>query len=182
VNNEIDATAAEFRKRLLGFIRKRVRSDADAEDIVQDVLTKLVTSAPSSEAIHSWLFKVARNSIIDRSRKRTEVQAPAVLNIIAEEPEADAQLEVAKCLCPMISVLSTEDKLALERVDMRGESQTEVALELGISTSGMKSRVQRARNRLRAAVEQCCEVVRDSRGSPAQCEKRSDADCAGNCC
>jgi RNA polymerase sigma-70 factor (ECF subfamily) len=182
---EIDANApyaAEFRKRLLGFVRKRVRSDADAEDVVQDVLTKLVSTGPITGSVHAWLFTVARNAIIDRSRKRTELQTLPVLELPAAAPEGDAQVEVANCLCPMISVLSTEDQRALERIDMCGESQTDVAVELGISTSGMKSRIQRARERLRVAVESCCEVARDARGAPTECEKRPNADCAGSCC
>jgi len=180
----IDTYAAsdEFRRRLLGFVRKRVRSEADAEDVVQDVLAKLVSAEPASGPVHAWLFAVARNAIIDRSRKRTEQQSLTVLDVPEAAPEEDASMEVAGCLCPMMSALSTGDQRVLERIDMRGESQTELARELGISTSGMKSRVQRARERLRAAVESCCEVARDSRGVPTDCEKRPNADCGGNCC
>ena len=137
---EIDAYTAseEFRRRLLGFVRKRVRSDADAEDVVQDVLAKLVSSGPATGSVHAWLFTVARNAIIDRSRKRTELQGLAMLEVLDAAPEVDAPMEVARCLCPMISVLSTEDQRALERIDMRGESQTEVALELGISEAKLR--------------------------------------------
>lgn len=172
----------EFRKRLLGFVRKRVSSDADAEDVVQDVLTKLITVGPFSGSVHSWLFTVARNAIIDRSRKRTELQALSELEIPEMGPEQEDRREVADCLCPMMSVLSASDRNVLERIDMGGESQTEVARELGISASGMKSRVQRARERLRFAVENCCEMARDAQGIPTDCRKRLGSDCDCNCC
>jgi RNA polymerase sigma-70 factor (ECF subfamily) len=180
---DIDANppSAEFRKRLLGFVRKRVRSDADAEDVVQDVLTKLVSSGPSEGSVQAWLFTVARNAIIDRSRKRAELHGLLELEV-PEAADDDGPREVANCLCPMMSVLSIEDRRALERIDMGGESQTDVALELGISTSGMKSRVQRARERLRVAVESCCEIARDSRGVPTDCEKRPGGNCGGSRC
>lgn len=181
---EIDTFAAssEFRKRLLGFVRKRVRSEADAEDVVQDVLTKLVSAGPTTGSVQAWLFTVARNAIIDRSRKRTELQSPEQWEIPEESPDDAVQMEMAKCLCPMMSALSTEDQRVLERIDMRGESQTDVAEQLGISSSGMKSRVQRARERLRGAVESCCAIARDSRGAPTECERKPNADCASKCC
>lgn len=176
------AASNEFRKRLLGFVQKRVRCEADAEDIVQDVLTKLAASGPSTGSVQAWLFTVARNAIIDRSRKRTELQGPENWEIPEEAPDEAVQMEVAKCLCPMMSALSTEDQRVLERIDMRGESQVDVALQLGISNSGMKSRVQRARERLRGAVEGCCTIARDSRGAATECERKPDAACASKCC
>jgi RNA polymerase sigma factor (sigma-70 family) len=63
----------EYGKRLFGFIRNRVRSDADAEDILQDVwyqLSNVVDTEPI-EQLSGWLFKVARNKVTDRYRKRS---------------------------------------------------------------------------------------------------------------
>lgn len=172
----------EFRKRLFGFVRKRVYSDADAEDVVQDVLAKFMTAGPSSGSVHSWLFTVARNAIIDRSRKRTEILDLSELDVVETVSEQADRREVADCLCPMMSVLSAGDRSALERIDMGGESQSDVARELGISISGMKSRVQRARERLRTAVESCCVMARDAKGVPTDCQKRPGADCDCKCC
>jgi RNA polymerase sigma factor (sigma-70 family) len=63
-----------YGKGLLGFIRKRVKSDADAEDILQDVWYQLsaMVNAEPIEQTGAWLYKVAANKIIDRSRKKTE--------------------------------------------------------------------------------------------------------------
>ena len=58
----------------MGFIRKRVKSDEDAEDIMQDVwyqLTAIVNSEPI-EQTGAWLYRVARNKIIDKHKKKTE--------------------------------------------------------------------------------------------------------------
>ncbi len=59
-----------YSRRLMGFIRKRVPSEADAEDILQDVFYQLVGQAEPIEQMSGWLFKVARNKIIDRNRKK----------------------------------------------------------------------------------------------------------------
>jgi RNA polymerase sigma factor (sigma-70 family) len=61
-----------FGDRLLGFIRRRVRNEADAEDVLQDVWQQLTVAADSGpiEEVGSWLFTVARNKITDRYRKK----------------------------------------------------------------------------------------------------------------
>ena len=67
--NSITQVVNNYSKRLLGFIRKRVNNDADAEDILQDVFYQFVGNTQPIEQLTSWLFTVARNKIIDRSRK-----------------------------------------------------------------------------------------------------------------
>jgi RNA polymerase sigma factor (sigma-70 family) len=68
----IASVISRFGKRLLGFIRQRVGNEADAEDILQDVWYQLTTTVDTEpiEQISGWLFRVARNKIIDRYRKR----------------------------------------------------------------------------------------------------------------
>ena len=64
-----------YGKNLLGFIRRRVDNDADAEDILQDVwyqFSSVINSEPI-ELTGAWLYKVARNKILDKHKKHTEV-------------------------------------------------------------------------------------------------------------
>ncbi len=73
-HNSIIQTMASYGKNLLRFIRRRVKSEADAEDILQDVwyqLSAVVNSEPI-EQTGAWLFRVARNKIIDKHKKRSE--------------------------------------------------------------------------------------------------------------
>lgn len=73
-NKHIIQTIKEYGKGLLGFIRRRVKSDADAEDILQDVWYQLstVVNAQPIEQTGAWLYRVATNKIIDKNRKKTE--------------------------------------------------------------------------------------------------------------
>ena len=73
-NNHIIQAIKSYGKGLLGFIRRRVKSDADAEDILQDVWYQLsaVVNAEPIEQTGAWLYKVATNKIIDKNRKKTE--------------------------------------------------------------------------------------------------------------
>src|SRR3954447_20687386 len=60
----------DYSKRLLGFIRKRVANEADAEDILQDVFYQFIGNTEPIEQLTSWLFAVTRNKITDRQRKK----------------------------------------------------------------------------------------------------------------
>ncbi|MBS1607026.1 MAG: sigma-70 family RNA polymerase sigma factor [Bacteroidetes bacterium] len=68
----IASVIGRFGKRLMGFIRQRVKSEADAEDILQDVWYQLTTAVDTGpiEQISGWLFAVARNRIIDGYRRK----------------------------------------------------------------------------------------------------------------
>jgi len=59
----------DYSKRLLGFIRKRVSNESDAEDILQDVFYQLIGNTQPIEQLTGWLFTVARNKITDKKRK-----------------------------------------------------------------------------------------------------------------
>jgi len=72
-DEQIRETVRKERSRLFSFIRKRISTDEEAEDIVQDVFYELVESyrlMKPIEQLASWLFAVARNKITDRHRKK----------------------------------------------------------------------------------------------------------------
>ncbi|MEA3126818.1 MAG: hypothetical protein QOD67_3837, partial [Caballeronia sp.] len=74
-DSDITATVLRERTKLGNFIRRRVRDPSDAEDILQDVLHEFVQAyrlPEPIEQISAWLFRVARNRIIDRFRKKKE--------------------------------------------------------------------------------------------------------------
>src|SRR6476660_9529203 len=72
-DHQISETVAREQSRLRNFIRRRVNDESDAEDILQDVFSELVEAyrlMQPIEQVGAWLFRVARNRIIDRFRKR----------------------------------------------------------------------------------------------------------------
>ncbi|UIN19892.1 RNA polymerase sigma factor [Herbaspirillum frisingense] len=78
-DREITATVMRERSRLGGFIRRRVADAGEAEDILQEVFYEFVQAYRLPEPIEqvsAWLFRVARNRIIDRFRKRKEEPLP----------------------------------------------------------------------------------------------------------
>ncbi|RCH55044.1 RNA polymerase subunit sigma-24 [Mucilaginibacter hurinus] len=95
-NNAVIQAIKAYGKNLLGFIRRRVKSDADAEDILQDVWYQLsaVFNAQPIEQTSAWLYKVARNKIIDRHHKKTE----ALLDDLTPGNDEGDNLPDLKCL------------------------------------------------------------------------------------
>jgi RNA polymerase sigma factor (sigma-70 family) len=74
-NRHILQTITSYGKSLLGFIRRQVSNDADAEDILQDVWYQFssVVNAEPIEQTGAWLYKVARNKIIDKYKRKKEL-------------------------------------------------------------------------------------------------------------
>ncbi|WP_414444310.1 RNA polymerase sigma factor [Burkholderia sp. 22PA0106] len=95
-DRDMTATIVQERTRLGNFIRRRVRDPNDAEDILQDVLHEFVQAyrlpAPIEQA-SAWLFRVARNRIIDRFRKKKE--QPIVDFTDDDADDGDTRLDLA---------------------------------------------------------------------------------------
>lgn len=174
--------AADFHARLQRFVRRHVPTAADADDVTQDVMLRLWLhrEAIEPEAAPAWLFQVARNAIADFHRARGRAPAPLADDLDVPEPPPAARRMLADCLLPMLAGLDAEDRQALERVDLADGAQTDLAAALGLSPSGARSRVQRARARLHRAVTDCCRVELDRRGLPLddyECRHKDGCDC-----
>jgi RNA polymerase sigma factor (sigma-70 family) len=85
--NSISSVVSQFGRRLLAFIRQRIGNEADAEDILQDVWYQLTATADSEpiEQVGAWLFRVARNKIIDTYRKKKPGSLEMLLSPADEE-------------------------------------------------------------------------------------------------
>jgi RNA polymerase sigma-70 factor (ECF subfamily) len=186
-----DSELARLRSALYAFVRRRVRNEADAEDIVQRSLLKLEqhrNRLRDATLIDGWTFRTARNAVIDYYRARARrVMVPLdsdadTAAVATDRSSASAAGALEVCVRPLIDTLPAADQSALRLIDLEGQAQTDTARTLGLSVSGMKSRVQRARHRLRAAMDTCCDIQRGVRGDIIAYEKRTGACvCAARC-
>jgi RNA polymerase sigma-70 factor (ECF subfamily) len=180
-----DAVWHELHAPLSKFVARRVSDPRDAEDVVQDVMLRIQRHADEIEHVDhlaAWMHQVARNAIVDFYRRRaarreqptdmTEL-IERTMDIVSEAPPpADTSGELARCLSPLVARLSETYGEALRLTELGGLTQAEAARQLGLSTSGMKARVQRARAQLRELLLECCEVELDRRGSVTDYEPR----------
>jgi RNA polymerase sigma-70 factor (ECF subfamily) len=85
---------------------------------------------------------------------------------------AELRAELAGCVRPMIQQLSQDYRDAITLVEIEGLTQQAAAKQMGISLSGMKSRVQRGRKQLKRMLEECCVIQLDRRGGVTDFEVR----------
>jgi RNA polymerase sigma-70 factor, ECF subfamily len=174
----------EFIHRLRAFIRRRVLSDAVADDILQDTLLKFVQhqDSISSEGGPAWVFTVARRVISDHFRRRS----PETIGIVEPQLQADdeesasALTEMSQCVEPLLAQLRPEDRALLQRVDLHQEPQADLADAMGIPRSTLKARVQRARKRFRSKLADCCVLTTDTQGMLVDFEPKSAGECQGS--
>jgi len=174
-----DTAWAELHTNIRGFVARRVRQPADVDDIVQQVFLRVHQALPTlrdADKLPAWMYQTTRRVIIDYYRapaQRREMPTGTAIDVIPEEQSGDmtadereesALQELARCLDPLMKRLGVADEEALRLVEFDGLTQVEAAGRLGLSVSGMKSRVQRARLHLRSAFEDCCRIALDRRG------------------
>jgi len=149
------------------FLAGRVADKAEADDLLQEVFLKallLDRAFCELDNPRAWLFRVARNLLIDRFRLSRE-QVPLPDDLRAEdEPQSDTVDALAQCLPRVLSELSAEDREAITLCDLKGLTQQEFADRLKISLPAAKSRVQRARRRLQSRLVEACQVEFGDRG------------------
>jgi RNA polymerase sigma-70 factor (ECF subfamily) len=161
--------------RLRPFVGRQVPA-ADVDDVLQDVFLRVqrgLEGLRDEERYTSWLFQVARSSVIDHARRRARHPVVAgddvgdELPAPAPEEEADdreAARLLASCVSVFVARLPSPYREAITLVELQGLTAREAAALVGISVSGMKSRVQRGRAQLRELFERCCEIALDARG------------------
>ncbi len=166
-----------FHEGIRGFVVKRVPLQADAEDIVQEIFLRIhegVSGIQKQDRVQAWVYAVARGAVADfyraRYQKEKKTQAlmddtaamqevpPLLVNLEEYEGAHDVHEEVLSWLRPRIDELPEKYRVALILADVEGLRQQDVAKHLGLSLSGAKSRVQRARVMLGEVLQACCDI------------------------
>lgn len=171
-----DGLSEIFRReqgRLRSFVRRRVADEGDAEDILQDVFYELVEAYRLMKPVEqagAWLFRVARNRIIDFFRKKRPVQLEDDLSIEELLPSPDAGPEAAFAR----SVLWEELEEALAELpeaqsevfiahEIEGRSFKEMAAETGVSVNTLISRKRYAVLHLRERLKEINDEIMGER-------------------
>jgi RNA polymerase sigma-70 factor (ECF subfamily) len=171
----------ELHDGLRAFIARRVSDQGHVDDILQDVFVRVhrqIDSVSDPGRLMSWIYQITRHAIIDHYRKpgrQREVPAglsselevlresPAISEMINNGDAAEPRAELAHCLRPMIERLSKDYRDAINLVELEGLTQQAAAKQMGVSLSGMKSRVQRGRKQLKQMLDDCCLIELDRR-------------------
>ncbi|MBK7076903.1 MAG: sigma-70 family RNA polymerase sigma factor [Myxococcales bacterium] len=173
--------------QLRPFVARRVDA-SEVDDVLQDVLIRTqrgLAGLRDEERLSAWLLQVARSAIADhgRARARHPIADPdATPEPIAEPTDADADRAafqaLAGCVAGFVARLPSPYREAITLVELEGLTIRAAADLAGVSASGMKSRVQRGREKLRALFERCCEIALDARGKVTDVTPRA---CGAGC-
>ncbi len=176
-----------FSDSLRGFIRKRVGDEHYVDDILQDAFIKIhknLGKLQDEGKLRSWLYRIVRNTIIDyyRNRKPAE-ELPDDFGELVEEATLGREVseELAPCVKALMERLSDKDRMAIEKTEFDGLTQKELSETLSISFSGAKSRVQRARGRMKDLLLECCSFELDRQGNILDYTPKAETseDCCG---
>ena len=188
---------SQMHQRLLSYIRGRVSTPHDADDLLQDVFVRIhanLDDVKDTENVTAWVYQITRNVITDYYRQRAK--AAGAIKTLAEEetgparlsddrdcqtePESEPSTVMAGCMEPLMKNLPEPYRRAVTLTELDGLTQKDAAERLGLSISGMKSRVGRGRSKLKELLLGCCNVELDSRGAVVDYEQRDGGTC-GDC-
>ena len=176
----------EFHSHLLGYVKSKVRSREDAEDILQNVFIRIssnIHTLAEDVKLKNWIFTITRNAIIDYYRinanKKKVVVTGEIGENILDTDDADPTKGLDQCMGKMISLLPEEYHDIIIDSELKGVRQKDLAEKYGMAYPSMRSRVQRGRERLKQLFYNCCHIETDKRGNVLVAQGRKD--CNGSC-
>ena len=167
-DSEISAVVVRERSRLGNFIRRRIGNPEEAEDILQDVFYEFVEEYRLPESIEqasAWLFRVARNRIIDRFRKKKEVPISETgdeeeyrLDLALPSPDAGPEAEYARAvlldaLRQALDELPEAQREVFVEHELEGRSFKEMAAQSGVAINTLLARKRYAVLHLREKLQ-----------------------------
>jgi len=187
---ELAAIYTQFHQVLFGFVKSKINNHQDAEDIVQNVFIKVaagVNDLNRKEKLQSWIYAIARNSIIDYYRTSTNKKnfslEEDIAEIFTDEEYNDTTKGLDCCLVNFVNQLPEEYRDIIIDVEMKGIKQKDLAEKYNLAYPSIRSRVQRGREKLKQILLDCCHIEWDNRGnildvvSRNVCEKDESGDC-----
>jgi RNA polymerase sigma-70 factor (ECF subfamily) len=168
---------------------------ADVEDVVQETLLRVWRHGGDlrdGERFGGWLSRVAYSAAADHMRARRRHPVPRYEGAAGEElpdgglssptDDADAKALITAVLRPFVEALPDTYREAVALSELHELPHALIAERLGLTVSGVKSRVQRGREQLKQMLNRCCAIALDARGAPTSCEPKPDGVVPDGCC
>jgi RNA polymerase sigma-70 factor, ECF subfamily len=182
-----EAMTEQLRREIRAYVRKKVGDPSSADDLTQETFLRVeraLIKGTKPEHFRGWIFQIARNAIIDWTKERRrfveleeeEKIGESVSPKETESIDSEFRQGLFAYAAKVIEGMPAEDREALTLTELDGFNREELANHLGISVSAAKSRVVRARAKLRKAIENCCRLITDPYGRVIGWRRR-EADC-----
>jgi RNA polymerase sigma-70 factor, ECF subfamily len=159
----------ELRGILGGYIKKRVRNSADAEDLLQEVFIKIHLNLHllnNKQSLKSWIFTLTRNTITDHYRKhRHELPSGEDIPEMIGEDSLEKGVELESCIHRFVGQLPDEYREIILDSEIKGIRQKDLVEKYHLAYPSVRSRVQRGRQKLKQMLNDCCALELDTRGN-----------------
>jgi RNA polymerase sigma-70 factor (ECF subfamily) len=157
-------------KDLRSFIFSRIKNDSDIDDLLQEVYIRIhdnIHGLKESTKIKPWVYQITRNLIADHFRKKNiQISKMELRDWLPASSSSTNLMDTAiRDMSEIMNELPPDYCEALCMIEIEGISQKEYAELKGISYSGAKSRVQRARILLKDMLLKCCHYHFDKYGT-----------------
>lgn len=157
-------------------ISSKVKDRSTRDDLLQEIFVKFATKFDTikhRENLRGYLYRITDNVIADYYRKESRFLSSGDESIFDSVVPAEAMEHHHRLadvnLRSFIDQLPSKYRKALILIELDGKSQKQVAEAIGMSYSGLKSRVQRARRMLKKAILDCCDYEFDKYGNIVDC-------------
>lgn len=162
----IEAALTENHRTFFRFLARRIGSEDEVEDVLQEFYLKALSKAHGirrSESVVAWLYRVLSSTLADyyRTRERRARHEAAYAREQtgqAETPDPDLHALVCQCLYKLLPTLRAEYAELLWRIDLIGEPRKKAAHALGLTMNNLTVRLHRARQALKHALLRSCET------------------------
>ncbi|MGB2692416.1 MAG: sigma-70 family RNA polymerase sigma factor [Thermodesulfobacteriota bacterium] len=170
--DNVDRVWNEFSGQIRGYLLKKVKVEDDADDLLQEIFIKIHSNLEQLEdekKLAPWIYQIVRNSLTDYYRKkRLETSELDEENTASLEIETDDDIYsacVSGCLKVFIDRLPEKYKEPLVLSDIKEIKQKDIAEQMELSYSGLKSRVQRGREMIKEMFLDCACISQDKHGN-----------------
>lgn len=160
---------SKFSDELRGFVASKINNKEIVDDILHTIFVKIhsnIETLKNQEKIRGWIYRIAKTTIIDYYReelKRKSIRESDLLT--KEDVSIEANEVLARGIRSIIQLLPADYAQAIYLTEYEGLTQTQLAEKLGLSVSGAKSRVQRARFKVKELLLQFCHIEFDIYGT-----------------
>lgn len=174
---EIDTRSVwrEFSGQIRGYLLGKVKQRDDAEDLLQEIFIKIhnnIGTLQDEKKLAPWIHQIVRNTLTDYYRRRnletTELNEDNAAAYDSEDPDDIYSQCISGCLKVFIDRLPDKYREPLVLSDIKELKQKDIAKQMNLSYSGLKSRVQRGRNMIKEMFVECSCFIHDGDGKFAQ--------------
>lgn len=170
--DNVDRVWNEFSGQIRGYLLKKVRVEDDADDLLQEIFIKIhsnLDKLQDEQKLAPWIYQIVRNSLTDYYRKKrletSELNEENTASLEIETTDDIYSACVSGCLKVFIDRLPEKYKEPLVLSDIMEIKQKDIAEQMDLSYSGLKSRVQRGREMIKEMFLDCACISQDSNGN-----------------